>query len=371
MREGKALAMKRWLAKSAIAGAAALACLTVGAGWAQETGAPADDPIAALIAAETEDAQSVEPPLPREQAPSLLEAEKTESDIPFTDDSGDGNVAPAPPGTARPPMWRVSDADSEVWLLGTFNVLPENLDWRTIALLWAADRAETIWVEIEADRPDATEKTMQILSSLGVNPPGVTLTSLLSPEDAARLEEIAGRLGLPMSAVERMRPWQAFLVLNVQFIASQGYDPGSGIQTALLKEGRARGRHVVFVETVEQQLAVFSALDPETEKNLLSIALRDFDAQKEEFGALLEAWRAGDAAAIDRLANDTMRTSAPKAYEALIVARNKAWAEKIASSMKGSGRTLVVVGAANLVGPDSVPALLRAKGLEVSRYGAE
>ncbi|MEQ8935050.1 MAG: TraB/GumN family protein, partial [Amphiplicatus sp.] len=79
----------------------------------------------------------------------------------------------------------------------------------------------------------------------------------------------------------------------------------------------------------------------------------------------------GDAAAIDWLANHTMRTEAPKAYEMLIVARNKAWAEQIASSMKGSGRSLIVVGAANLVGPDSVPAILRAKGLEVERYGVE
>lgn len=369
--------MNERLAKRAIAIiAGVLACFAARAAYAQEpetdTAVTADDPIAALIAAEAADDQAVEPSPAAEQEPAQTPADEAQVDLPPAD-YVEGAAAPAAPpsGLARPPMWRISDADSEVWLLGTFNVLPENLEWRTNDLLKAADRAETIWLEIDVSRSDATAKTMEILSSHGVNPPGVTLTGLLSAEDAARLEEIAGLLGLPMSAMERMRPWQAFLVLNVQFIASQGYDPGSGIQTALLNEGRARGRHVMFFETIEQQLGVFSALDPETEKNLLSIALRDWDKQKEEFETLLEAWRAGDAPAIDKLANETMRTEAPEAYQALIVARNKMWAEKIASSMKGTGRALVVVGAANLVGPDSVPALLRAKGLDVARYGAE
>ncbi len=368
--------MNRWMAKSAIwNAAAALALISAGAVRGQETDAdkstpPPDDPIAALIAAETSDHPTDGPSPAVDQEPAAILSDDADSAPPSTDEIE--ATVPAPPaGVARPPMWRVADADSEVWLLGTFNILPENLEWRTNALLKAADLAETLWLEIEVDRADAAEKTMQILSRRGVNPPGVTLSSLLSPEDAARLAEVAERLDLPMDAVERMRPWQAFLILNVQFIASQGYDPGSGIQTSLLAEGRARGRHVVFLETIEQQLGAFSALDPETEKNLLSIALRDWDKQKKEFEALLEAWRVGDAAAVDRLANDTMRTEAPKAYEALIVARNKAWTEKIASSMKGSGRALIVVGAANLVGADSVPALLRAKGFEVTRYGAE
>ncbi|MEQ8934326.1 MAG: TraB/GumN family protein, partial [Amphiplicatus sp.] len=247
--------MNCWLAKSALWKAAmALAFFATSTLRAQETDAhaptsPADDPIAALIAAETDDDQIIEPPPAVVQEPQATLSDDDRTTHPLVDEMDDKVSAP-PTGVARPPMWRIADADSEVWLVGTFNILPENLTWRSNALLRAADLAETLWLEVEADRPDAAEKTMQILSRRGVNPPGVTLTSLLSAEDAARLEEIAGRLGLPMAAVDRMRPWQAFLVFNVQFIASQGYDPESGIQTSLLTEGRARGRHVVFFETI-------------------------------------------------------------------------------------------------------------------------
>ena len=50
---------------------------------------------------------------------------------------------------------------------------------------------------------------------------------------------------------------------------------------------------------------------------------------------------------------------------ALIQRRNAAWTRAIAERLAGSGETVIVVGAGHLVGPDSVPALLRARGIKV------
>lgn len=311
-----------------------------------ETQPHADDAIAALIAAAA-------------------------SDLPTTDDFDGPAPAPPPAGRAAPPMWRVAGADSEIWLLGSFHVLPEGLDWRSRPLMRAADLAQTVWFEAEVDTPAARQATLDMLRAHGFNPDGVRLSSLLAKEDAARLKDVAGRLGLPLAQIDRMRPWQAFLALSVQFISSQGFQPGSGVESALLAEARARGRTMRFFETVEQQLALFSDLDPATERHLLSVSLRDWDNQESEFRALFDAWRAGDAREIDRLMNRTMREQAPEVYERLIVARNRAWAKRIAQEMRSPGRALIAVGAAHLVGEDSVPAMLRAEGFEVTRYGAE
>ena len=35
---------------------------------------------------------------------------------------------------ADPAMWRVRDDDSEIWILGTFHILPPGVDWRSDAL---------------------------------------------------------------------------------------------------------------------------------------------------------------------------------------------------------------------------------------------
>ena len=280
-------------------------------------------------------------------------------------------AVPATSERASPPIWRLADEDSEIWLLGTFHILPPGLDWRSDAVAAAADAAETYWFEAEVDTPAAQQKTMQIMKLQGRNKPGVTLTSLLGADDGARLAAVAADVGLTMAMLDPMRPWQAFLIISVQFIVAQGFDPAAGVETTLLKEARARGRQLRFFESVDQQLGLFTNLSPQAEKKLLLVTLRDWDKQKADFDALFDAWRTGDAAAIDRLMNEPLLDEAPDIYAILVADRNKVWADQIAEAMSGSGKVLVAVGAGHLVGDGSVPALLREKGFAVERFGAQ
>lgn len=273
--------------------------------------------------------------------------------------------------TATPAMWRAADADSEVILLGSFHILPPGLQWRTDALSAAFNAADVIYFEVNVDAPDAQSKTVKVMMTEGFNPEGVTLSSMLKPADAQKLREISASLGLPFDGINPMRPWQAFLTLSVQFIIQQGFEPGAGVDTALLSDARAFGKDVRFFETIEEQLALFTGLAPETEKALLELTIHDWESQAESFDALFAAWRAGDVDFIDKEMNQLMREQAPVVYERLIVERNEIWAEEIARAIEEeSGTIFVAVGAAHLVGPEhSVPALLAEKGFEVSRYG--
>ncbi len=274
-------------------------------------------------------------------------------------------------GRADPAMWVVRDEDSEIWLLGTFHILPPGLDWRSDALARAIDAADKIYFEAEVDTPDAQQKTIQTLMTQGFLPKGESLSAMLGDEDAATLQQVSAEVGLPFEAVDTMRPWQAFLNLTVQYIVSQGFDPSSGVETVLLSEARVRGRDLGFFETVSEQLALFTSLEPEVELELLRLTLRDWDEQDEQFAELFRAWREGDVDAIDRLMNDTMRVDAPEVYDALLIQRNAAWGESIERLMAGRGRILVAVGAGHLVGDKSVPAILSEKGFDVSRYGLD
>jgi uncharacterized protein YbaP (TraB family) len=274
--------------------------------------------------------------------------------------------------TATPPLFRVSDADSEFYLLGTFHVLPPGTDWRSRDAGLALDKADAIWFEAEVDTPAAAQKTQQILQAQGVNPKGVTLSKMLGPDDAAKLKSVADELNFSMAALDPMRPWQAFLALNVGFIMAQGFHPDSGVEPALLAEARARGKQMRFLETVEQQLDLYTSLPPAVEKKLLVETLREWDTQKAEFQSLFDAWRTGDVAALDDYMNKSMRDEAPEVYEVLVVRRNNAWADEIAKAVTtGRGKAVVAVGAGHLAGGDSLPAMLAAKGLTVERVGGK
>lgn len=273
--------------------------------------------------------------------------------------------------TATPAMWRVTDEDSEYILLGTFHILPASLNWRTDALTAAFENAETVYFEVEADAPDAQAIAVNTVMTQGFNKPGVTLSSILSDAETTRLKEICQDLGLPFAAVDPMRPWNAFLTLSVQFIINQGFDPGSGVDAKLLGEARTHGKDIRFFETLKEQLALFTTLEPDVEKRLLAVTIRDWEEQEEAFDDLFLAWVEGDVDFIDEQMNDAMREEAPEVYQRLIVDRNIAWAEELDAALKNeSGAGLVAVGAGHLVGGEySVPALLAAKGYAVTPYG--
>lgn len=275
--------------------------------------------------------------------------------------------------TATPAMWRVADADSEIILLGTFHILPPSLNWRNDAVNDAFESADVAWFEVDANAPDAASKTLNTVMTQGFNSPGLTLSGMLGEPDAQKLQGIAAELQLPFAAIDTMRPWNAFLTLSVQFIINQGFQPGAGVDSVLLADAKTAGKDVRFFETIEEQLALFIGLSPEVEKDLLVITIRDWDKQAAAFDDLFNAWATGDTTVIDVNMNEDMREQAPEVYQSIIVDRNARWAETLDGVLKEeSGKAFVAVGAAHLVGGEfSVPALLKARGYEVSRYGVD
>jgi uncharacterized protein YbaP (TraB family) len=81
-------------------------------------------------------------------------------------------------------------------------------------------------------------------------------------------------------------------------------------------------------------------------------------------GEYLVAWRKGDEAKMEELYIKGLKLY-PKLYRTLIVDRNNIWVRDIEGYLNGSGNTMVVVGAAHLVGDNSVVNLLRKRGYKV------
>ena len=83
---------------------------------------------------------------------------------------------------------------------------------------------------------------------------------------------------------------------------------------------------------------------------------------------LIDAWLAGDLARAGPALVGDLKTDNPALYDALLRRRNQAWAEVIAKELAaGEGVELVNVGALHMVGQDGLPALLKARGFQVTR----
>ena len=94
--------------------------------------------------------------------------------------------------------------------------------------------------------------------------------------------------------------------------------------------------------------------------------MREMADEPDEFGVLLKAWMDGDVATLRHEALDPLRKASPVLFKRLVTDRNARWTQVLDARMKGHGRTVVVVGVGHLIGPDSVPARLRALGYSVT-----
>lgn len=319
---------------------------------------PGEAPIAQAPAAASQVAEPAAAPI--ESAPRVRDASKKRT----------AKTLQRPVrATATPPVFRVAAGDAVVFLTGTFHALPSDVDWRSNALAHAIDTAETLVFEAEVDTPVAQMRAQNMLRMHGRLPAGAKLSAVLGPEDAKRLAAAATSLGVDPAAFEPMRPWQAFLLMSVRQLMKDGYDPQAGVEQKMLAEARLRGRTLRFFESVDEQLGFFTGMPRAEERRMLSITLRDWDKQSEDIRTMLEAWKKGDLETIDVLMNAPMRAEAPDVYARLIARRNAAWVDKISQMLEGRGVVLVAVGAAHLAGPDSLPALLAARGFAVERVG--
>tara|TARA_R110002072_G_scaffold216609_9_gene373966 strand:- start:253 stop:1275 length:1023 start_codon:yes stop_codon:yes gene_type:complete len=268
---------------------------------------------------------------------------------------------------ASPAMWHLSDADSDIYLFGTFHLLPPSLDWQTDELRAHLASADALYLEADVQSAEAQARVQALVFQLGLNPQGVTLSSLLDAEAVALLATVAPTVGATPQMLEPMRPWLAQIVLSVAQMQALGLDPEAGVEKALLAAIEGRDTEIGYLETAEQQVRVLADLPDEVQVRGFAEGLREMERTPAMLDEMVRAWAAGDIDAIDRIVNAEMREQTPEMYQALIVQRNQNWIPQILTVLDGEGTVFIAVGAAHLSGENGVVELLRESGIIVER----
>ncbi len=269
------------------------------------------------------------------------------------------------PALAEPALWVAKQGDATVYLFGTVHALKPDLKWETPRIAKAFAESQQFWMEAD----DADPKTMQpIVAELGIDR-AHPLSTLVPAAELPRLDAAAKSAGLPGEpALEPMRPWLAALTLATLPIVKAGYDPAKGVDNVLKAKALAAGKPVHGLETAEQQIHFFADLPQARQVEMLRSVLDEVAGGTAEVEEIMAAWEKADLATIDKDMNQDDAEKYPDLHAILIVNRNTAWAAKIADWLKaGKGVTFLAVGAAHLVGRDSVQEALKARGISVAR----
>lgn len=264
---------------------------------------------------------------------------------------------------AKPPVWVVRDADSELVLFGSVHILPPGLDWEPPALAGALAGADDLWFELPIN-PAAEAETARLATELGLLPPDQSLFKRLAPADADRLLKVAALYDVSPAVLDRLQPWLAEVALAGGAYRRAGADPSAGVERIIAAAARPAAELRAF-ETPAEQMAILSQAPWSEQVASLRQTAREMQTRPDQYGDLVKAWVNGDIAALDREALAEMRKVAPTLFRTLVTQRNERWTRVLDERLKGRGRTVVVVGVGHMIGPGGVPARLRALGYSV------
>lgn len=248
---------------------------------------------------------------------------------------------------AKPPLWKVSDGDTTVWLLASMHLLPRGTEWRDGAVEQAIDGADTL--VLESDPADTRD-----FDAIAKDP---ALPPLARRVDAGRgdaLDKAIARTGKPADAFDTYKDWAAAVMLGVGDAQDAGATAKDGVDAVLWDAFAKRRRSAL--EGPGVQVRALDLLPAQLQHRMLDEAL---DGPRYE--QVLGAWRDGDLAALDKAG------PSKELRPFLVTAANRRWADWIARRMGQQGKVLVAVGAGHLAGKDSIVAVLTARGFKVER----
>lgn len=279
------------------------------------------------------------------------------------------------PAAPVPLLWKVSDKDNVVYLLGSFHLLRQS-DYPLSADVEAAFAdAERMVFELSPEEL-ASPALAMAMTQAAIRQDGRTLQSSLSEEVAQDLNGWAvsnrthlEQMGLSPQALSSFEPWFVSIAITMIEMGKQGMDSALGLDNHFVRRSEVEGKPTSGLETGLEQIAVLDESSEKEQVQMLAEALKQAKAGSAETLRLHAAWRRGDVDTLWTVMAADMRRTSPELYRRINVERNDNWVPKIRRFLDASSGddTLVIVGALHLLGDDGVVEKLRAHGYTVTR----
>ncbi len=242
-------------------------------------------------------------------------------------------VPATPPPPDEPAMFVVRDADTIIYIFGTFHALDGQSQWFGDQIKTAFDQSNELILETLI--PEGPVLAGQFRQSF--RPPSVTPSASFLA--TTRMAISAGR--------------------------SQGMQVDNGADMVLRHQAEADGKAVEGLETLQSQLDMFNQLPatpgPAPKAGAL-VAASSMDSLSKSMAEMQSAWKRGDQSVFVRML-DQLKGASPDTYRMMFAERNARWADWIRARMQAPGTVFVAVGAGHLAGKDSLLVRLAERGI--------
>src|SRR4051794_22226805 len=246
--------------------------------------------------------------------------------------------APPSPLADEPAMFVVRDADTTIYIFGTFHALDGQSQWFGNRVRNAFEQSNELVLETVIP-----EQPMPMMRPTpGFRPPAVAPSASFLA--TTRMAISAGR--------------------------SQGMQVGNGADMVLRHIAEAEGKPVEGLETLQAQLDMFNRM-PSAQAASAPRAGQPVDANpmqglSKAMADMQSAWKRGDQTVFARML-EQLNSASPDTYRMMFTERNARWADWIRARMQAPGTVFVAVGAGHLAGKDSLLVRLAERGIPSQR----
>jgi uncharacterized protein YbaP (TraB family) len=262
-------------------------------------------------------------------------------------------------------VWQIQSADQTIYIGGTVHLLratdyplPEEY-----AQAYAASSKIIFETDVNSMNDLAVQaKLMQRLSY----DDDESLKTVLSDEAYSALEAYLSTISVPLAMLEKFKPGMVVSLLQVMEFQRIGFTPqgvDAYFNTLAIDDGKPLGQ----LETIDAQIGFLASMGEGNESEFILLSLKDLEDTVDVMDDMIEAWRTGDNDMLSELFVADMLEQAPEVYDSLLKQRNLNWLPQLEDMLESPEIEFVLVGAAHLVGPDGLLAILQAKGFQVSR----
>jgi hypothetical protein len=265
---------------------------------------------------------------------------------------------------ADAPVWKVSKGNFHIYIGGTIHILEEQDYPLPAEFEQAYELAEKLVFEVDIAQVNTLEFQQKLLQK-ALYRDGSTLASHLQPATFNQLQEFMVQRGIPLENLLSFKVGMLLTILTVNELQRNGIQ-GMGVDQYFNLKAREDKKPIAALETIEQQIEFLTSLGEGEEDQIVLQTIEELEHFGEEFLTLKSAWRSGDMPALIEVGLQDF-LAFPKAYESMLVNRNRAWIPGIEAMLEDEQVEYVLLGVLHLVGNDSVLAMLKARGYHVEK----
>jgi uncharacterized protein YbaP (TraB family) len=262
-------------------------------------------------------------------------------------------------------LWKVQSGSNVMYLAGSVHALTPDAYPLNPVYQRAFDASGALVEEIDLAEADPLTGAPALLAK-GMYQDGRTFDSVVSRKTAAIVADKLKDVPMAGMLIQSMKPWMVMLMIEALGAQAAGLDPDLGLDKHFYDLASGNGKAVIGLETAASQMDRFDKMPEAMQEQMLQTELAEMDTEQAGLRTLLTAWQNGDAPAIEKMLLASFTTN-PAAYTSLITERNRNWMPQLDACLKRTSPCFVIVGAAHLVGPEGLLAMLQKRGYRVEQ----